>query len=64
MDALDHGDESDDKPMPTDMLEMFCDGSQYHTHINRREARYKIRDCIKPGQLEQKRSVKIYAKHG
>ena len=44
MDTMDYGDESEDKPMSTDMLEDIRDGSQYHTNVNRREARYKIHD--------------------
>ena len=47
LDEMDSGDESDDKPMSKDMLEDICDGSQSHKNINRREARYKIRDYIK-----------------
>ena len=48
------GDESDNKPMSTEMLEEIRDGSQSHPNVNRREARYKIRDCIKQKQSEQK----------
>ena len=47
MDEISSGDESDAETMSTDMLEDICDGSQYHPSINRREARYKIHDCIK-----------------
>ena len=47
MDVIDSGDESDDEPMSTEMLEDICDSSQYHTRINRREACYKIHDRIK-----------------
>ena len=36
--------------MSTDMLESIRDGSQYHTNVNRRQARYEIRDCIKQRQ--------------
>ena len=45
------GDESDIEPMYTDMLEDICDRSQYHPIINRREARYKIRDGFKQRQV-------------
>ena len=45
--ALDSGDESDDEPMSTEMLEDIRDGSQYHPGLNRRDAHYKIHDCIK-----------------
>ena len=37
-----------------DILEYICDGSQYHPSINRRGERYKIRDCLKQSQAEQK----------
>ena len=36
------------------MLEDIRDGSQTHTNINRREARYKISDRIRQRQLEWK----------
>ena len=54
IDALDSGNESDAEPMSTDMLEIFCVGSQAHPIINKREALYKIRYCIKQGQAERK----------
>ena len=34
MDARDSGDESDDEPFPTEMLEDICDGSQSHPNVN------------------------------
>ena len=39
MDAMDSGDESDDDPISTKMLEYICDRSQYYPDVNRREAR-------------------------
>ena len=45
--AMDSGNESDDEPMSTKVLEDICDGSQSHPSVNRRQACYKIRDCIK-----------------
>ena len=57
MDAMSSGDESDAEPMPTDMLEYICDGSQSHPSINRREARYKIRDRFKQVQAEWQGSL-------
>ena len=39
MDAMDSGDESDDEPMSTDILEDIRDGSQSHPSINRGYAR-------------------------
>ena len=40
------------------MLEDIIDRSQYHPNINRREYRYKIRDCIKQRQSEWKGAIK------
>ena len=47
-------DESYAEPMYTYMLEDISDGSQFHPIINRREAQYKILDCIKQSQAEWK----------
>ena len=38
MDVMDSGDDLDDEPMSTKMLEYICDGSQSHLNYNRREA--------------------------
>ena len=38
MDVMDSGDESEDGPMPTEMLEDICDISQSNLIVNRREA--------------------------
>ena len=35
MDAMDYGDESDDEPISTDMLEDIRGGSQSHLNVNR-----------------------------
>ena len=51
---MDSGDESQDAHMSTEMLEDILDQSQSHPIINRRYARYKIRDSIKQGQSEWK----------
>ena len=48
------GNDSDDETMFTEMLEDIRDGSKSHTSVNRREARYKIRDHIKRRQTEWK----------
>ena len=48
--VMSSGNESDDEPMSMDMLEDIRDGSQSHPSVNRIEARYKIRDCIKLSQ--------------
>ena len=46
--------ESDAEPMSTYMLEDIFNGSQSHPRINRIEAHYNIRYCIKQGQSEWK----------
>ena len=48
---MDYGNESDHDPISTEIFEDVRDGSQSHPSINRREARYKIRDSIKQRQL-------------
>ena len=51
---MDSCDESEDESISTDMLEDIRYGSKSHPRVNRREARYKIYDCIKQIQLEWK----------
>ena len=51
MDTMGSGDESDDEPMSTDMLENIRDKGQSHVNVIQREARYKICDPIKERQL-------------
>ena len=52
MDAMYSGYESDHDPIYTSMLEDIRGVSQSHQSVNRREARYKIRDRIKQRHLE------------
>ena len=52
MDAMSSGDESDDEPMSTEMLQDIREDSQYHMTVNSREACYKIIDHIKRIQAE------------
>ena len=47
---MDFGDDSDDEPMSTYMLEDIRGGSKSHPSINRREAFDKICDCIRQSQ--------------
>ena len=56
------GNESDDEPMSTDILKDTCDSNQSHPSINSREARYKIRICIKQGQAKWK-GVLLYTQN-
>ena len=58
MDAMNFGDESDNDLISTEMLEDICDGSQTHPNVNRREARYKIRNHIRRSQSEWKGALK------
>ena len=52
MDAMNSGDESYHDLISTEILEDIRDRSQTHPNVNRREARYKIRDRIKQRQSE------------
>ena len=58
IDAINYGDESDHDLISTEILEDIRGGSQTHPNVNRREARYKIRDRIKQGQSECKGALK------
>ena len=46
------------------MLENNCDGSQTHPNVNRREARYKIRDCINFSTISRCENDPIVTFHG
>ena len=58
MDSINYGDESDHDLISTEILEEICDGSQTHPNVNRREARYKVRDRIRQKQPEWKGALK------
>ena len=58
MDDINSGDESDHDLISTEMLEDIRDGSQTHPHVNRRKARYKIRDLMNQRQPEWKGALK------
>ena len=58
MENINSGDESDYDIISTEMLEDIRDGSQTHTNVNRREARYKIRYRIRQRQSECKEALK------
>ena len=58
MDAINYGDVSDHDLISTEMLEDIRDGSQTHLNVNRRKARYKIRDRIRKRQYEWKGALK------
>ena len=50
MEDINYGDELDHDLISTETLEDNHDGSQTHRNVDRREARYKIRDLIRQGQ--------------
>ena len=58
MENINSGDESDHDLISTEMLEDICDGSQTHPKVNKREARYKIRDLIRQSQSGWKGALK------
>ena len=61
---MDSCDESFDDLMSTKMSEDFCDRIQSLPKINRREARYKTRDCIKEIQSKCKVALKSTQNRG
>ena len=58
MENINSGDESDHDLISTEMLEDIRDGIQTHPNVNKREARYKIRDRIRQRQSEWKGELK------
>ena len=58
MDATNYGDESDHDLIYTEMLEDIREKSHTNPNVNRREARYKIRDRIRKIQSECKGALK------
>ena len=58
MENINSGDEPDHDLISTEMLEDIRDRSQTHTSVNRRDARYKIRDSIMQRQFECKGALK------
>ena len=52
MENIDSSDESDHDLISTEMLHDINDGNQTHPNVNKREARYKIRDRVRQSQLE------------
>ena len=47
----------DAETMSTDMFKYDYDSNQYHSRVNSRESRYRIRGCIKLSQAEWKRML-------
>ena len=50
MENISSGDGSDHDLISKEMLEDIRDRSHNHPNVNRRKARYKIRDCIRQRQ--------------
>ena len=55
---LDSNEELDHDLISTDMLEDIRQRSQTHPNVNKREARYKIRERVRQRQLEWKGALK------
>ena len=58
MENIHSNDESDHDLLSTEILQDICDGSQTRTNVNKREARYKIRDRVRQRQSEWKGAFK------
>ena len=58
MENIDSNEKSDHDLIYAEMLEDILDGSQTHPNVNKREARYKIRDRIRQRHLERKGALK------
>ena len=58
MENLDSNEESDHDLISTEMLEEISDVSQTNLNVNKREARYKIRDRVRQRKSEWKGALK------
>ena len=58
MENLDSNEQSDHDLISTEMLEYICDVSQTHPNVNKNEARYKIRDCVRQKESQWKGELK------
>ena len=54
MENLDSNEQSDHDLISMEMLEDIRDGSQTHPNVNKREARYEIRDRVRQKELQWK----------
>ena len=54
MENLDSNEESDNDLISTEMLEDIRDESQTHLNVNKRKARYKIRDRVRKKESQWK----------
>ena len=58
MENLDSNEQSDHDLISTEMLEDIRYGSHIHPNVNKREARYKIRDRVRQKELQWKGALK------
>ena len=58
MENINSSDESYHDLISTEMLKYIHDRSQTHPNVNKREARYKIRDHVRQRQSEWKGALK------
>ena len=58
MENLDSNEQSDHDLISTKMLEDNRDGSQTHPNVNKREARYEIRDRVSRKESQWKGALK------
>ena len=58
MENIDLNEKSDHDHISTEMLEDICDGSQTHPTVNKREARYEIRDRVRRKKSQRKGALK------
>ena len=59
MENLDTNEKLDHDLISMEMLEDICDISQTHPNVNKREARYKIRECVRQKESEWKGALKV-----
>ena len=64
MENINSGDGSDHDLISTEMLGDIRDGSQTHPTVNKREARYEIRDRIRRKESQRKGALKATHKMG
>ena len=58
MENIDYNEKSDHDLMSTEILEDIRDGSQTHPDVNKREARYEIRDRVRKKEPQWKGELK------
>ena len=64
MENIDEKEKFDDDHISTETLHDIRDGNQTHPNIDKREARLKVRDCIKQKKSEWKGALKATHKMG